>query len=157
MRDRRRFFFSGVALALAAGLGASTATAASLTFEELYTGNRLLGLAFSDKTESLADQTVAMQGFMAPPLKAEADFFVLTRWPVDLCPFCDSDADWPADILVVYPAGDQPFTGNTVPIEVTGTLEVGGFRDESTGFYSRLRLVDARFRTVPQGVARAGN
>ena len=39
---------------------------------------------------------------MAPPLKAEAAFFVLTREPVARRPFCQSDADWPDNILVVY-------------------------------------------------------
>ena len=53
---------------------------------------------------------------MAPPLKAEAAFFVLTREPVALCPFCQSDADWPDNILVVYLSSNQSFVQNNAPL-----------------------------------------
>jgi hypothetical protein len=46
---------------------------------------------------------------MAPPLKAEAAFFVLTEIPMSLCPFCSSDADWPDNIVVVYLGEKQTF------------------------------------------------
>ena len=36
---------------------------------------------------------------MAPPLKAEAAFLILTKEPVSLCPFCNSDQDWPDSII----------------------------------------------------------
>ena len=39
---------------------------------------------------------------MAPPLKAEADFFVLTKMPMAVCPFCNTAVDWPDDIVAVY-------------------------------------------------------
>lgn len=57
---------------------------------------------------------------MAPPLKAEAAFFVLTREPVALCPFCQSDTDWPDNILVVYLSSSQSFVQNNSTIEVEG-------------------------------------
>jgi hypothetical protein len=119
-----------------------------LKFAELYDGNGITGMQFSPKTQSLAGKRVAMRGYMAPPLKAEASFFVLTRNPVNLCPFCNSDADWPIDIVVVYPGDDAEFVKNSVPIEVTGVLEVGGRADPATSFYSRLRLVQASFRSL---------
>ena len=50
-----------------------------------------------------------MRGFMAPPLKAEAKFFVLTEIPMSICPFCSSDADWPDNIVVVYLDEKQTF------------------------------------------------
>jgi len=89
-----------------------------------------------------------MRGFMAPPLKPEADFFVLTREPVSLCPFCQTDADWPADILVVYMRDGVRLTTNTDRIEVTGILEVGTKTDRKTGFVSLLRIVDGRWRRL---------
>lgn len=119
-----------------------------LKFAELYTGDGILGMEFSERTRALAGRRVAMRGYMAPPLKAEASFFVLTQNPVDLCPFCNSDGDWPVDIVVVYPGGEAEFVKNSVPIEVTGVLEVGGRRDATSGFYSRLRLVEAAFRSL---------
>ena len=60
------------------------------------------GLSFSDLAQELAGERVAVQGFMAPPLKAEAHFFVLTKTPMAVCPFCETEADWPDDILAVY-------------------------------------------------------
>jgi hypothetical protein len=119
-----------------------------LRFADLYDGNGITGMQFSPLTQSLAGRRVAMRGYMAPPLKAEADFFVLTKNPVNLCPFCNSDADWPIDIVVVYPGDDAEFIKNSVPIEVTGVLEVGGQADPKSSFYSRLRLVRASFRSL---------
>lgn len=108
----------------------------------------MLGLTFSDKVAALAGKTVSVQAYMAPPLKPEADFFVLTRQPVSLCPFCQSDADWPQDIVVVYLRAGTALTSNSEPIEVTGTLEFGSKTDSRTGFVSLLRIVDARFRKL---------
>lgn len=111
-------------------------------------GGGVLGLQFSDKVKGLSGQRVTIKGFMAPPLKAEAAFFVLTREPVALCPFCQSDADWPDNILVVYLSSNQSFVQNNATIEVEGMLEIGSHRDADTGFISQLRLRDARFRKL---------
>lgn len=124
------------------------AATAELSFDELYSGGGVLGLQFSDKVKSLTGQRVTIKGFMAPPLKAEAAFFVLTREPVALCPFCQSDADWPDNILVVHLSSSQNFVQNNATIEVEGVLEIGSHRDEGTGFISQLRLRDARFRKL---------
>ena len=89
--------------------GTVKAATPELSFDELYSGGGVLGLQFSDKVKGLSGQRVTIKGFMAPPLKAEAAFFVLTREPVALCPFCQSDADWPDNILVVYLSSNQSF------------------------------------------------
>ena len=120
----------------------------ALSFEELYSGGGVLGLQFSDKAKRLSGGRVVIQGFMAPPLKAEADFFVLTREPVALCPFCQSDADWPDNILVVYLGKKQEFVQNNAIIEVEGVLETGSHIDPNTGFVSQLRLKDASFHKL---------
>lgn len=119
-----------------------------LSFDELYVGNGILGLQFSDKVKSLDGKEVTIRGFMAPPLKVEAAFFVLTREPVSLCPFCQSDSDWPDNILVVYLGEGSEFVQNNAVIEVRGRLEVGSWRDAETGFLSMLRLRDASFRKI---------
>ena len=128
--------------------GTAKAATPELSFDELYSGGGDLGLQFSDKVEGLSGQRVIIKGFMAPPLKAEAAFFVLTREPVALCPFCQSDADWPDNILVVYLSSNQSFVQNNATIEVEGMLEIGSHRDADTGFISQLRLRDARFRKL---------
>jgi len=73
---------------------------------------------------------------------------VMTKEPVSLCPFCQSDADWPSDIVVVYLQRGTSLTSNTEPIEVSGTLEVGSRTDQKTGFVSLLRIVEARLRRL---------
>ena len=120
----------------------------TLGFGELYKKFGVLGLEFSDKVKRLAGQDVTVKGFMAPPLKAEADFFVLTEIPMSLCPFCSSDADWPDNILVVYLARKQTFVQFNAPIEAQGVLEYGSWIDPDTGFVSQLRLREAAFNTA---------
>jgi len=128
---------------LAAALSCTPARASTSTleFNELY----VRGTEPTEKTRSLDGQTVTMQGFMAPPLKAEADFFVLTKMPMAVCPFCDSTITWPDDIVLVLTDGlvdIQPFTAS---ISVEGTLSIGFRKEEETGFVSFVRLESARF------------
>lgn len=140
-------------LGLAAGLpllmaGRRAGASEDLAFDELYGKISVLGLEFSDKVKGLAGRPVAMRGFMAPPLKAEAQFFVLTEIPMSICPFCSSDSDWPDNIVVVYLERKQTFTQPNETIEVRGKLEVGSWTDPDTGFVSRLRIRDAAYQAV---------
>jgi len=146
----RRTVLSAVLGAAFAPAGArrSLAAPAQLDFDELYGKISVLGLEFSDKVKALGGKTVSMRGYMAPPLKAEAKFFVLTEIPMSICPFCSSDADWPDNIVVIYLDTAQTFEQANALIEVTGTLEVGSWIDPETGFVSRLRIVGASFRTA---------
>ncbi|MFO1105958.1 MAG: hypothetical protein U1E34_07635 [Amaricoccus sp.] len=144
--DRRRLILAGLALAACGPAVASDSD--SIAFDELYGTVSVLGLSFSDKLKALAGHRVRMQGFMAPPLKAEAKFFVLTERPMALCPFCSSDADWPPDIVVVYLDRAQTFEQANARIEVTGKLEVGSWTDPETGFVSQVRIVGASFARV---------
>ena len=146
--DRRQMLALLGMTAASLQAGRSAAAEGRISFGELYSSFGVLGLTFSDKITELAGQQVAMRGFMAPPLKAEADFFVLTAVPVSLCPFCSSDADWPDDIVVVYLDRAQTFEQANGQIEVTGRLEVGSWTDPETGFVSLLRIVGAGFRRV---------
>jgi hypothetical protein len=142
---------AGPGVAMVTGLRAtSAAEAARLPFSELYGQVGPLGLRFSDKALGLRGQVVVMRGFLAPPLKPDARLFVLSAKPVALCPFCQSDADWPHDIVVVYPraAGEVRLTPSAEPLEITGTLELGSRTDDATGFVTQVRLVDARGRAV---------
>jgi hypothetical protein len=136
---------------LAGILGVTTVPAAlaqpeRLDFTQLYKSFGVLGAQFSDRLMSLREHAVAMRGYMAPPLKAESNFFVLTRQPMALCPFCQSDADWPIDIVVVYLRFSAPTTDPNYPIDVSGRLQVGSWTDPDTAFVSQIRIVDATFR-----------
>jgi hypothetical protein len=142
----RRSILTMIAAApvLAAFRPAEAATP-ELTFDDLYGKISVLGLSYSDKVKALAEQQVEMSGFMAPPLKAEAKFFVLTEIPMSICPFCSTDSDWPDNIIVVYLDEAQTFVQPGTRIEVSGKLEVGSWTDPDTGFLSRLRLRGASY------------
>ena len=116
-----------------------------LGFSALYGSYDAAGFILSEKAESLSGAEVEFRGFMAPPLKPDAKFFVLTRHPVSLCPFCSSDAEWPSDIVVVYLDDPQTFTHHATSIIVTGRLEFGPWMDPDTGMVSLVRLIKARW------------
>ncbi len=129
-------------LLLLAGMGAEE----RLRFDDLYGTWSVTGLTFSARARALSGKPVVMEGFMAPPLKADADFFVLTREPMSVCPFCSSDSAWPPDIVVAYLKHEAQPTAPAEVIEVAGTLELGSWTDPASGFVSQARLRNARFR-----------
>jgi len=143
---RRRTMLGMIGLSpLVALAEPAAASVPQLGFDDLYGKISVLGLEFSDKVKTLKGQTVEMSGFMAPPLKAEAQFFVLTEIPMSICPFCSTDSDWPDNIVVIYLDEKQTFVQSGTRIAVSGTLEVGGWTDEETGFRSQLRLRGASY------------
>lgn len=98
---------------------------------------------FSEAAETLDGERITVEGFMAPPLQADATFFVLTRMPMSVCPFCDTAAEWPDDIMTVCtkrPVDGIPFN---VKAETRRVLELREFRDPETGFVRLVRLADA--------------
>jgi hypothetical protein len=78
---------------------------------------------------------------MAPPLKPTLNFFVLTKVPMAICPFCSTDADWPDDIVLIKLSKAVTALPFDRPITVTGQLELGYQMDEETGFVSLVRIV----------------
>ena len=138
---RRTFVLGGLAGLLPVGPAFASDR---IKIRDLWAG----GGAFSPLAERMAGSTVEMQGYMAPPLKPEINFFVLTRIPMAVCPYCDTEASWPDDLILVYvPAAMSPVPFNDL-IRVTGRLEIGTKTDEATGFVSRARLVGAGFERV---------
>ena len=129
--------------ALPALLGARTAMAddTPVKLRELYNKD----LSFSVLALSRQGNRLTIAGFMAPPLKANSVFFVLTKMPMAVCPFCEPGMVWPDDILAVYAKRVVDVIPFNVPITVTGVLELGDAVDPELGFYSRVRLVDATF------------
>lgn len=112
----------------------------SLTFDEFYDGyNMRTGLVLSDKLLSLDGEQVTLEGYMAPPLKPELDYFVLTRIRLAFCPFCSTAGDWPDDIALVY-LTDQTTTATERPVRITGRIEIGASVDQETGMVSLVRV-----------------
>lgn len=122
------------------------AAAELLQFDSIYQSNGIRGLKFAERTTGLRGKPVRLRGFMAPPLKPESKFFVLTRQPVAICPFCSSDAEWPVDIVVIYLKDTLAPLHFTEKVEVEGRLELGSWTDPQTGFVSQMRIVDAVVR-----------
>jgi hypothetical protein len=99
-------------------------------------------LSFSDYANAMEDGRISLAGFMAPPLKAESTFFVLTNRPMAVCPFCESEAEWPNDIIAVYTKRVIDVVPFNVRIVTRGTLKLDTYKDPETGFVSRARVVD---------------
>ncbi|WP_417207853.1 hypothetical protein [Antarctobacter sp.] len=137
---RRTFLRAGLA---APALIAAPAWAADgpLRIRELYKkGGGMSEIAMQNNGARLT-----FEGFMAPPLKAESQFFVLTKRPMAVCPFCETEADWPDDILAIYAKRVVNVLPFNVKIEARGVLELGRFRDPDSGFLSLVRLTDATY------------
>ena len=118
--------------------------AADIHFSDLYAK----GTDLSEKAKSLNGQDVEIVGYMAPPLKAKANFFVLTKMPLAVCPFCDSEVDWPTDIVFVRSPVEISAYPFNLPIRVIGKFETGFEKDAETGFVSFIRVVDAQYEPM---------
>ena len=139
--------------AIALGLGslvpsASASAAQNLSFAELYGAVTADGIQLTATAQALVGTPVTLRGFMAPPLKAESDFFVLTRYPMSSCPFCSSAADWPVDIVFVMLGRAADVVTPSYAIQVSGNLEAGLKVDPATGFVSLVRLTGAVWHRV---------
>ena len=128
----------------AASLPGQALAAERVKIRDLWAG----GGQFSPLAEKMAGAMIELQGYMAPPLKPEIDFFVLTRIPMAFCPYCDTEAAWPDDLILVFiDHAISPVPFNDL-IRVSGRLEIGTKTDAATGFVSRARLLGAAFERV---------
>ncbi|WP_308917260.1 hypothetical protein [Jannaschia sp. LMIT008] len=140
MPTRRTVLTAAAALPFATPLRAAQSDLDRvLKVREFY--NRMRG--FSDTATALEGERITVEGFMAPPLKADSRFFVLTKMPMSVCPFCETAAEWPDDIMAVYTKRTVDVIPFNVKIETRGVLELGEFRDPDTGFVSLVRLADS--------------
>lgn len=141
----RRHFLTGLALSASlAASGARAAAAPTLKFRDMYSR----GTQLSEAAEALVGQRISMLGYMAPPLKPEVKFFVLTKLPMATCPFCNDAADWPTDLVVAY--ADEPLQVYRYAdaLRVEGMFETGVFTDPDTGFVSLARLRGVQYSRV---------
>jgi hypothetical protein len=136
--NRRQF---AVSLALLSTAPAAFAEPPRIRMFELYKED----LSFSDTAKRLNGKIISMQGFMAPHLKVESDFFVLSNTPVETCPFCESEDQWIDTIVFVRMKKRREAVNPGDLIQVMGRLEIGPQTDAATGFVSRVRLVDASY------------
>lgn len=145
-----RFGFLGcIFMALMLSLSAQAAPTPTLLFKELYSKVTIRGIEFSPKLKALNGKVVQMQGYMAPPLQPELNFFVLTREPMASCPFCTTAADWPPDIVLVIMPNGKTLKPSTKVLSVRGKLEIGVKEDPSTGFVSLVRIYAQKVSELP--------
>ena len=141
-RDFLKSIPAGAAgLLLPGAVGTAGAAVSDLKFRDLY----VRGDELSEQTLALKDQTVRMTGYMAPPLKPEVRFFVLTKLPMSVCPFCESEAQWPDDLVVAYCDDAIDVVRYTDLIDVEGKLELGFWKDPETQFVSLIRITGATY------------
>lgn len=136
--DRRTFLTAAAAVPLCAP---ALATNAPIKLRDLYDTSG----GFSELALGVEGTRITVEGFMAPPHKEEAAFFVLTKMPMSDCPVCETAAEWPVDILAVYTKSIVNVLPYSLAINVNGVLEMGEVRDPETGFVSLLRLTDATY------------
>ena len=140
----RRSFLAGLAATGALPPLGAHADTPSLKFRDLYSRGRDL----SDMAAGLQGQRIEMIGYMAPPLKPEVKFFVLTRLPMATCPFCNDAADWPTDLVLAYSQSPLNVVRFSDLIRVEGTFETGFVTDPDTGFVSFVRLRDIAYSRI---------
>lgn len=139
--NRRAFLTSATTLLAAPLLARPVRADDVIKLRDLYARDR----SFSDLAHDMEGRRVTVDGFMAPPLKADSRFFVLTRIPMAVCPFCETEADWPDDILAIYTKRVVNVIPFNIRIETRGVLELGPYRDPDTGFLSMVRLSDSTY------------
>ena len=144
MLTRRELILAGAGMLTLSATGTALADT-SLDMDALYDD-----ADYSERAKAFNGTEVTFRGFMAPPLKPDAKFFVLATEPMAICPFCDTAAQWPQNILLVYPDGPLRTYNFDQMITVTGLLDLGVKTDDDTGFVSKVRVMDASYKGVPR-------
>jgi hypothetical protein len=127
-------------LSLLLGPSLAEPTPIQIKFADLYSKVTANGVDLSPKLQAANGKRVEMLGYMAPPLKPKIDFFVLSKVPLETCPFCATAADWPTDIVLVLPARGQEPQYTKGALAIRGRLELGVKEDPDSGFVSLIRI-----------------
>lgn len=143
MITRRNFGLGLATLPLVSAAMPALAAPTRIRMGQLYDYDN--DMAYSEIAHELAGAEIEMQGFMAPHLKVDSDFFILSNQPVETCPFCESEDEWIDTIIFVVMRERQEAIDPGMLIWTRGILDIGVATDEATGFVSRVRLLDADF------------
>lgn len=143
MVNRRTFGLSLASLPIVGAAWPALASQTRIRMGQLYDYDN--DMAYSERAHDLQGTEVEIQGFMAPHLKVDSEFFILSNEPVDSCPFCASEDEWIDTIIFVVMRERQQAIDPGTLIWTRGILDIGTATDEATGFVSRVRLLDADF------------
>lgn len=96
---------------------------------------------------SLNGKTVSVTGYMATLSPISGKFMYLMNMPYQSCPFCLPNTSQLNNTMAVYAPQGKTFEFTDQAIRVTGTMEVGSFKDEYSYEYN-YRLVDATYEII---------
>jgi hypothetical protein len=119
-----------------------------LRIGEIFSTIGIIGLRLTERARALQGTPVVIRGYMAPPLVEQGRNFVLTRAPLQTCPFCDDGARWPDDALPIHLDRDTHFVEPSHQIEVTGELEILDRMEAEALGLRFVRLVNARWQPL---------
>lgn len=141
MLDRRLFCLGALAVSL---LPWRAAAAEAAAIRDLYDADD----GITARAQALEGARIQVSGHMAPPLKADLNFFVLTAQPMAICPFCEGEDDWLPGILPVLTKRRFQTVAFYKRIVASGVLRLDPFVEPETGFAVKMRLEDADFRAA---------
>ena len=109
-------------------------------------------LTFADsiniaRIEALSGQTVEIVGYMATVSPVSGKYLYLMNLPYQSCPYCVPNTQQLSNTIAVYAKEGKKFDFYDGPINVTGTLETGDFKDEYGYTYS-YRIANAVYSKV---------
>ena len=97
--------------------------------------------------QKLAGKTVEIVGYMATVSPVSGKYMYLMNLPYQNCPYCVPNTQQLSNTIAVYAKEGDTFKFYDGPINVTGTLETGDFKDEY-GYTYNYRIADAVYTTV---------
>ncbi len=92
--------------------------------------------------QKLSGKTVEIVGYMATLSPVSGKYMYLMNLPYQNCPYCVPNTQQLSNTIAVYAKEGDTFKFYDGPINVTGTLETGDFKDEY-GYTYGYRIADA--------------
>ena len=109
-------------------------------------------LTFADsinisRIKNLSGKQVEIVGYMATVSPVSGKYIYLMNLPYQSCPYCVPNTQQLSNTIAVYAKNGSKFDFYDGPINVTGTLETGDFKDEYGYTYS-YRIANAVYSKV---------
>ena len=118
--------------------GASDGGSVRLTFADAIDMTRI---------EQLSGSKVEIVGYMATVSPVSGKYMYLMNLPYQSCPYCVPNTQQLSNTIAVYAKDGEKFEFTDGPINVTGTLETGDFKDEY-GYTYNYRISGAVYSAV---------
>lgn len=100
-----------------------------------------------DRINELSGKRVEIVGYMATVSPVSGKYIYLMNLPYQSCPYCVPNTQQLSNTIAVYAKSGKTFKYYDGPINVTGTLETGNFKDEY-GYTYNYRISNAVYSKV---------